>query len=64
MCKFLVTIGSWFKPELKHAVRMWGLELSFDNSQSRDVLGVQYGDMNKTIVETTYSMFATGALRD
>ena len=64
MYKCLVTIGSWFKPELKHAVRMWGLELSFDNSQSRDVLGVQYGDMNKTIVETTYSMFATGALRD
>ena len=64
MYKCLVTIGSWFKPELKHAVRMWGLELSFDNSQSRDVLGVQYGDMNKTIIETTYSMFATGALRD
>ncbi len=57
-------MGSWFKPELKHAVRKWGLELSFDNSQSRDVLGVQYGDMNKTIIDMTYSMFATGALRD
>ena len=43
---------------------MWGLEMSFENAQSKEVLGVQYGDMNKTIVEMTYSMFETGALRD
>ena len=43
---------------------MWGLELSFDNNQSRDVLGVQYGDMKKTIVDMTYAMFASGALVD
>ncbi len=60
----LVNVGAWFKPELKHALRMWGLPTTFDNSQSREVLGVQYGDMNKIVVEMTYSMFETGALRD
>ncbi len=43
---------------------MWDKELIFDNSQSRNVLGVEYGDIKKTIVEMTYSMFETGALPD
>jgi len=62
--KFIAYLGSWFIPELKHAVRLWGLEVSFDNSQSIEVLGVKYGDINKAIIDMTYSMFETGALTD
>jgi dihydroflavonol-4-reductase len=59
-----ITIGALFIPELKLIKPMWGINQHFDNSQSREVLGLEYGDINKSLVEMVYSMFETGALQD
>ena len=59
-----MTVGAWFKPELKSIIKSIGVVTSFDNTQSREILGIEYGDINKSLVEMTYSMFETGALRD
>ena len=59
-----ISIGAIFMPELKLIKPMWGIDQHFDNSQSREVLGLEYGDINKSLVEMVYSMFETGALQD
>jgi hypothetical protein len=59
-----LTVGAWFKPELKSIIKSIGVVTTFDNTQSREILGIEYGDINKSLVEMTYSMFETGALRD
>lgn len=38
--------------------------MNFDNTKSREVLGIKYCDINRSLVEMTYSMFETGALQD
>ena len=60
----LLTIGSWFKPEIKQVIHQWGQVMNFDNTKSREILGIKYCDINKSLVEMTYSMFETGALQD
>lgn len=42
----------------------WGVEIVFNNSKSREVLGIDYRPMNKTVVDMVYSMFETKALQD
>jgi hypothetical protein len=59
-----LTVGAWFKPELKSIIKSVGVVTTFDNSRSRAILGIEYGNINKSLVEMTYSMFETGALRD
>ncbi len=60
----MLTVGAWFKPELKLIIKSIGVVTTFDNTQSREILGIKYGDIDKAIIEMTYSMFETGALRD
>ena len=59
-----MTVGAWFIPELKAIQKQIAVVTTFDNTQSKEVLGIKYGDMNRSLVEMTYSMFETGALRD
>ena len=42
----------------------WRLQSEIDNTRSRDVLGVKYGEINNSILDMAYNMFETGALED
>ena len=40
----------------------WEKGMSWDNSRSREVLGIEYRDMNKAIVEMAYSLIELGVI--
>ncbi len=50
--------------ELKPVMKDWGVEIKFNNSKSKEVLGIDYTPINKTVVDMVYSMFETKALQD
>jgi hypothetical protein len=50
--------------ELKSVMEEWGIELLLDNTKSREILGIEYRPIEKSITEMVYSMWETGALQD
>lgn len=63
--KFLCQIGSYFMSELNHAVKNWGIESTFDRTQSHEILKIEYSiPMEDTLNEMAQSMIETGALLD
>ncbi len=64
MPKWVASVASVFMSELKPVMKEWGVEIRFNNTKSREVLGIDYRPMDKTVVEMVYSMFETKALQD
>ena len=62
--KWVASIGSIFMSELKSVMEEWGIELLLDNKKSREILGIEYRPIEKSITEMVYSMWETGALQD
>lgn len=57
--------GSFFSAQMSSLMRAWGKDMSFRNTQSREVLGIQYErEMAQTINEMVYSMIETGHTPD
>jgi len=43
---------------------MWGTEMNLSNARSREVLGIDYREMNQSIVDMVDSMIEKGLLED
>ena len=50
--------------DAKKLLGVWGLNWQFDNTMSKQVLGIEYEDISRSVNDMTYSMFASGALED
>lgn len=58
--KLLMTFMSLFQSELKHTMKHWDFYFEFDNSPSKNILGIEYIDARKSIREMIPSLIATG----
>lgn len=65
-CPWLVAkMGSWFMAELASMMKTWGIDSNFENTQSREILGIDYSiSMETTIKEMVESMMDTGVIED
>jgi hypothetical protein len=61
---WLIYLASFFLSDANMVISRWGMQSVIDNTKSREVLGVNYCDINRSLVDMTYSMFETGALED
>jgi len=59
-----LSLLSMFIPEIKLIKPMWGKHMLLENRKSIEMLGVEYCDINRSLVEMVYSMMQTGALKD
>jgi len=65
MPKAVVQVGGLFNARVNTMNSLWGKPIIMDNSQSREVLGIEYSrNLRKTINEMVLSMIETGALVD
>lgn len=62
--KVMAQFSSLFLTELKVVMKEWGIELKADNTASREVLGIEYRPLEKTVIDMVHSMWATGILAD
>jgi hypothetical protein len=59
----LAKMGSWFKSDLSEIMGMWNVDYQFVNTESRDVLGIEYSiPMEQTFKDMVNSMMDTGVL--
>ena len=57
-------LASFFNTDAGVMITRWRLQSEIDNTRSRDVLGLKYGEINHSILDMAYNMFETGALED
>ena len=60
----MVKIASWFDKSIKLVVPNWGKELKLKNENSKTILGVQYHDLESSVIGITESMLASGLIQD
>jgi len=62
---FVLKIASWFKPEVKNLLFSWEKDYTFDNTNSRNILKVDYNeDLPKCVKEMAYKMIESGSIVD
>lgn len=64
MPKFAIWMASWFDKSADAALQYWGCEQYFDNTLSKEVLGIQYNDFEKTLCDMAEAMIETGYIPD
>jgi hypothetical protein len=57
-------VGSVFNSDLAVMMRFWDVATRFDNTPSKEILGIEYKSTKMTLTEMVYSMFESGALED
>ena len=61
--KWLAQVGSVFNNDLAVMMRFWNVATKFENTPSKQVLGIEYRDTKGTLIEMVNSMFETGVLQ-
>mmetsp|Transcript_6562 Transcript_6562/g.10548 ORF Transcript_6562/g.10548 Transcript_6562/m.10548 type:complete len:140 (-) Transcript_6562:49-468(-) len=56
--------GSLFRDDMKLMVKMWNIDLEIDPIQTREVLGIEFTDLKKSILDMAESMIDCGYLPD
>jgi len=60
----LVKFIGIFRNDARKIAAYWGREMAIDNSQSKDVLGIEYRPISDTMKEMVESMIAKGMIED
>ena len=58
--KLIMWIGSFFDKSADASLSLWGIEQHFDNSLSKDVLGIKFTELEKTLCDMADAMIETG----
>jgi hypothetical protein len=58
--KCLLGCASLFDGEAKTMYDMWGVEMNFDNTISKSVLGIEYKDHRQSLTDMVNSMITSG----
>uniref|UniRef100_A0A7S3ICJ8 Uncharacterized protein n=1 Tax=Strombidium inclinatum TaxID=197538 RepID=A0A7S3ICJ8_9SPIT len=56
--------AQWVIPDFKITMPLWGLDRTYDNSQAREVLGIEFIDPKQSICEMGDSMIDLGLIPD
>ena len=57
-------MASFFVPKLKGFLGTWGNIVNVDSTKSREVLGLEYRDTKKSIVEMAHNLIDQGYIED
>ena len=57
---FLIQIGSFFSDAAKEAKLLWGRKRTFDNKETKEVLGIKFTPMKKSAVDMAKTLIQTG----
>ena len=58
--KCLLTLASLWDAEARTVKPFWGVIKTFDNQNTKDVLGIQFTDMKQSVCEMSETLVATG----
>mmetsp|Transcript_12680 Transcript_12680/g.21339 ORF Transcript_12680/g.21339 Transcript_12680/m.21339 type:complete len:93 (-) Transcript_12680:110-388(-) len=64
MSKFVGSFLSLFLKELRFIMPMWGVEKNFKNDETRDTLGIEFIEYNKSIQDMAHTLIETGYIVD
>jgi len=53
-------IGSFFNKSADASLIHWGVEQHFDSSPSKDILGIKFTELEKTLCDMADAMIETG----
>ena len=60
---FEVWVGSWFDGNAANAYHYWNMQHNFDNTRSREVLGLEYArDPKDVLIESANDFINSGAV--
>jgi nucleoside-diphosphate-sugar epimerase len=54
--KFLAAIGSWVSNDIARLWAGWGIRRKVDTTKAREVLGMEFRDTEKSLIEMGYSL--------
>ena len=60
----LLCIVALFNGEAAAIKPLWGMQQSFDNSKTREVLGIQFRDIKQSVIEMSVTLIETGYVPD
>ena len=56
----MLTIAAWFDAEARTMKPLWGLEHSYDNTSTREILGINFIDFKQSVCEMSETLISTG----
>jgi nucleoside-diphosphate-sugar epimerase len=56
----IAKFASWFDKSMKNIIKAWGKDSKFDNSRSKNVLGLDYYEPKQSILAMAESLFESG----
>ena len=59
----MLKFAAYFNAQAAAIVELWGMEIDMNNAKSKQVLGIEYTDINKSLIETAYSLLKTGQVK-
>jgi len=64
MNKFVGSLLSIFLKELRVIMPMWGVEKTFKNDETKEILGIEFIDSKRSIQEMAETLIDTGYITD
>ena len=61
--KWLVWMGSWFNSDAKMIYPLLGTEKTFENSETKQILGIEFTDIKSSVCEMSESLIETGYVK-
>jgi nucleoside-diphosphate-sugar epimerase len=62
--KFVIWLMSWFDHRLSYDLPLYGKKFNYDNSKSKDELGVTYRSSRESLVEMANNLISIGYIED
>lgn len=62
--RFVLWIASWFMADAGAALTYWGLDIELDNQPVRDILGIEFTPIKRSLQEMALTMIETGYVPD
>lgn len=60
----MVKVGSFFDDELKQVSLDWGMANHFDNTETKEILGIDFIDIKKSVLDMAEAMVETGYIEE
>ena len=60
----MVKIGSWFDRGIADMVNNWDWYRTYDNTRSKEILGINYRHTQESLVEMAHAMINSGIIED
>lgn len=60
----MIKFGAWFDRSAAEMARYWDWYKTFDNTRSKEILGIKYRPTQESLVDMAHSMINSGIIED